>query len=77
MNSYLTQIRNYLKSIELGQTNAHTGQTHMMELFTLMKSGLDDLGKIEGLNYTHNSLVATVKFADKKLYEIVIKEVKL
>jgi len=70
----LEQIRNHLKDVAEGKVTLKPGQTHLLELFTLMRSGLGDLGTGIETHYTSESLVSKIKFADGKIYELTMRE---
>lgn len=75
MSQDLDQIRGYMHEIQRGERLVPVSQTHLLELFVLMKSGLGDLAQIESANYTPDGMKVLVKFADKKTYEVLIREV--
>ena len=71
MSAHLDQIREFLSAGKFAENH-----THMLELFTLMRDGLGDLALLESANYDVDGLKARLKFADRKTYEITIKEVR-
>lgn len=75
--SYIKEMKDYFSRFVPGNPGTLEGiKTHMMEIWSLMRHGLDDLALTEDLHYEGDALKVKIKFADKKLYEIRIKEVK-
>lgn len=74
--SGLEQMREYLKDVKEGKTAIPPEQTHMMELMTLMRAGLDELAVVDSIHYLADALTGIVKFADGKYYRITISEEK-
>lgn len=74
--SHIEQIRDYFKGLKEGSSDSSSDKTHLMEIYTLMRSGLDDLALSIDLAYGENSLVGRIKFADGKTYEIEVYEVR-
>lgn len=74
--NYLNQIREHLKEMQAGRIVPAQGVTHLLELFTLMKTGLEDLGVFSDTHYTADSLRTRVRFADGKMYSIEYREIR-
>jgi len=74
MTDTTDQIRIYLKAIQIGQITVSPETTHLVELFTLMKSGLGEFAETFEANYISDGLSARLRFADGKTYEITLKE---
>jgi len=72
MREYFSQLRANPPSPE----SLDSLKTYCLEIWSLMREGLDDLALMEGLHFETDGLKAKIKFADKKMYEISINPVK-
>ncbi len=71
----MEQLKQYLRQLIDGTMKVQEGQTHCMEILTLMKDGLGEfLIRTEETHYLVDGLASQIKFADGKTYEITIKE---
>lgn len=72
----IDKMREHFRELAEGKLTPRQAETHFMEIMLMMKEGLGDLAMTLESNYTVDSLKTKIKFADKKVYSIEIKEVK-